>query len=84
MIVSILPQYDEFLEPVYTIINRLEKIKIVKHHDIVLNLLTIPSDIPFATKVSGDNTDDNSFVTIDTNSFITSNSKQSYGRLRRS
>lgn len=56
----------------------------MKHRDIVLDLLTIPSDISFATKASGDNTDDNSLVTTDTNSFIASKSRQSSRRPRRS
>ena len=57
---------------------------LVKLKDFILNLLTIPSDILFATKASGENTDDNSFATLDTNSFIISNSKQSARRSRRS
>ena len=40
-----LPREDEFLEPVYKLVYRLGKSKIVKHDNIVLNLLTILSDI---------------------------------------
>jgi len=54
--------------------NRLGKTKVVGHTEIALDLLAIPSDISFTTKASGD---DNSFVTLDMNSFATSTSRQS-------
>ena len=73
-ITEILPKDDDFLEPVYKIVNWLGKSKRVKHHDIILDLLTIPSDISFATRASNENTN-NSFDASDTNSFIKSNSK---------
>ena len=43
-IIAILPQENEFLEPAYKLVNRLGKSKIVKHHDIVLDLLPLPSN----------------------------------------
>ena len=45
--------------------------------EIVLDILTIPSDNSFETKASGDIPDENSFVTSDTNTFFTSHSKNS-------
>ena len=74
-ITTIFPQEDEFLEQVYKILNRLGKRKLVKHQDIVLDLLAIPSDVSFATKASGDNIENNGVDTSNTNSFMTSNSK---------
>ena len=82
-IVEILTREDEVLQPVYKTITRLGRTKVVNHYDIVLDLLTIPSDIPLATKMSGEITDDSSFVKTDTNSFVASTSKQSSRRSRR-
>ena len=75
-----IPQENEFLEPTFKIKNGLGKTKLVKHNGIVLDLLTIPPDLSFVTKANRDIPDDKSFVTSDTNSFATSNSKH----LRRS
>ena len=44
-IVDIIHQENEFLDPTFKIKNRLGKTKLVKHHDIVLDLLTTPADI---------------------------------------
>ena len=72
---TMLSQEDKVLEPDCKIVNRWGEIKVVKHHDIVLDLLAIPSDISIATKPSGGNKENNSFNTSDTNSFMTSSSK---------
>ena len=72
---TMLSQEDKVLELDCKIVNRLGEIKVVKHHDIVLDLLAIPSDISIATKPSGGNKENNSFNTSDTNSFMTSSSK---------
>ena len=68
-ITDIIPRDDDFLEPVYKRVHRLGISKLVSHHDIILDLLAIPSDISFPTKASDDNTN-NSFDTADTNSFL--------------
>ena len=70
--IKIIKQEDEFLEPLFKIQNRLGKTKIVGHLDIIEDLQALPSNISFATKASGDISDDNSFVTSDTNSFAIS------------
>ena len=71
-IVKIIKQDDEFLEPRLKIQNRLGKTKVEGHLDLIEDLQALPSDISFATKVSGEIPDDNSFVTSDTNSFAIS------------
>ena len=83
-ITTIIPQEDEFLEPVHKLVKRLGKTKVVKYHDIVLGHASDPLRCIICYKKSGDNTEDNSFDTIGTNSFMSSNSKQLSRRSRHS
>ena len=60
-IITMFSQEDKFLELDCKIVNILGKIKVVEHHDIVLDLLAIPYDISFATKPIGGNKEKQQF-----------------------
>ena len=51
------------MEPTYIIENELGKTEQVTMHDLILDLLAIPSDISFATKVNTDYSNVNNFAT---------------------